>query len=119
MLTSRWAYLEIRTNPKYEDEVAAYAAGVLEGVLSRELVTNHYFNMFNGYCANNMEYCEKLNDYFKKQLQFMSTRSKEERYRSPFWNQVYLILKQMAGLEDGYKDVTFRVTNNYETVSFL
>ncbi|XP_003742442.1 putative phospholipase B-like 2 [Galendromus occidentalis] len=114
-----WSYLEIRTNPSYEDEVTAYAAGALEGTLSRDLIRNHSKNMFGDYCVNNAEYCVKLRTYFTRQLKFMNERSLEERYRSPFWNQVYLILKQMAGIRDGYSQAMLNASGGYEDLDFL
>lgn len=110
--------MEIRTNPSFEDEVSAYAAGALEGSLSRDLIKSHSTNIFGDYCVNNKEYCDKLMAYFTKQLSFMNQRSQEERHRSPFWNQVYLILKQIAGLEDGYNNATLATGNKYQTVTF-
>lgn len=80
---------------------------------------NHSTNMFGEYCQSNADYCDKVTKYFTEQLQFMNQRSAEQRYRSPFWNQVYLILKQLAGLEDGYKNATLNGANKYNIVSIL
>lgn len=39
-----WGHLNVVTYPKYEDEMQAYAAGKLEAVLTRNLITNHWHN---------------------------------------------------------------------------
>ena len=113
----RWSYLEIRTNPKEDDAVTAYAAGALEGALTRDLMLNNSLNLFGQYCKNNTKYCDKLEGYFSQQLQFMNQRSEDQRHQSPFWNQVYLMLKQMAGLENAYNNESLAIANRYEKVS--
>lgn len=109
--------MEIRTNPKVDDAVTAYAAGALEGALTRDLILNNSLNLFGQYCENNAKYCEKLNNYFTQQLQFMNERSEDQRLQSPFWNQVYLMLKQMAGLENAFNNDSLAIANKYERVS--
>ncbi|KAH7940817.1 hypothetical protein HPB49_006198 [Dermacentor silvarum] len=46
---SGWAFLQIETNERAKDEVQAYAAGALEAYLTRQLIENHWTNMFGGY----------------------------------------------------------------------
>lgn len=114
-----WSYLEIRTNPYFDDELAAYSAGVVEADLTRHLITPHLYNLFADYCKNNTEYCDKVMKYFQAQLEWMNERSREERSRSAFWNQVYLILKQLTGLDDAYRNSSLNAGNVYTTVNQL
>ncbi len=41
-LETGWMYLEVRTNPEFEDETQALAAGMLEGYLTRTSITEYY-----------------------------------------------------------------------------
>ena len=111
--------MELRTNPTYDDEVAAYAAGALEGVLTRGMMKNHLTNIFGGYCKNNADYCKRVEKYFTDQLVWLNERAQEERSRSPYWNQVYLILRQLAGLEDGYYNRTLNPDVAYQVATVI
>lgn len=44
----RWAFLELHTSTDSCDEKQAYAAGFLEGYLTRDLVWMHWQNMLKG-----------------------------------------------------------------------
>ena len=39
---NRWGYMEIETNPSYPDTIQAYAAGLVEGVLSTDMIYKSY-----------------------------------------------------------------------------
>lgn len=43
-----WAFLELHTSAECPDEKQAYAAGYLEGYLTRDLIWYHWQNMLRG-----------------------------------------------------------------------
>lgn len=47
----RWAFLELHTSAYCDDEKQAYAAGYLEGYLTRDLIWMHWQNMLKGLVA--------------------------------------------------------------------
>jgi len=97
-----WAVLEIETlSDGGSDDVQAYAAGVAEGLLTRDLIHSHWINTVAGYCEGSGSYCNRLYSFISDNLQWM--KKQIEAYPDdPYWHQVRLMLIQLAGLEDGY-----------------
>ncbi|XP_023243067.1 putative phospholipase B-like 2 [Centruroides sculpturatus] len=102
IFTTGWSYLEVHTNPLYSDSFQAYAAGLVEGYLTTDLISKHWNNLYLNYCKNEKEYCDKLKTFLQINMDFMNKNI--ERNRTNFyWNHVALILEQVKGLQDGYK----------------
>lgn len=100
--TTGWSYLEIHTNEFYNDSFQAYAAGLVEGYLTSELIDKHWNNLYANYCKNEKIFCEKLQNFLEINMNFMNKKIKQKRSHS-YWHQVALILEQIQGLQDGYK----------------
>uniref|UniRef100_A0A7N5JCH1 Phospholipase B-like n=1 Tax=Ailuropoda melanoleuca TaxID=9646 RepID=A0A7N5JCH1_AILME len=100
-----WAFLELRTNGRYNDSLQAYAAGVVEASVSEELIYMHWMNTVVNYCGPfeyEVGYCEKLKSFLETNLEWM--QAEMERHRgSAYWHQVRLTLLQLKGLEDSYE----------------
>ncbi|NP_001076460.1 putative phospholipase B-like 2 precursor [Danio rerio] len=102
--TTGWAYLDLSTSAGYNDSLQAYAAGLVEGAATSQLLYKHWMNTLMGYCgpfSSDVGFCERLKDYISTNLQWM-WQQMETHTHSPYWHQVRLSLLQLKGLEDGY-----------------
>lgn len=86
----RFSYLEIATNASNNDNDQAYAAGILEGYLTRELISIHFNNTMRGYCEGQEEYCSKLNYTLTRDLDHIQDNI-WKRDQDPHWHQVRLL----------------------------
>ncbi|XP_055775925.1 putative phospholipase B-like 2 isoform X3 [Salvelinus fontinalis] len=103
---SGWSYLEVTTSGRYNDSIQAYAAGAVEAAVSSELIYKHWMNTLMGYCGPftfESGFCHRLKDYITTNLQWVRQQI-EEHPHCPYWHQVWLVLLQLKGLEDGYND---------------
>ncbi|KAH7940916.1 hypothetical protein HPB49_008064 [Dermacentor silvarum] len=114
--TRRWAFLQIETNERAKDEVQAYAAGALEAYLTRQLIENHWTNMFGGYCDSQPEYCRDLEQFFAENNKYSQQQQHLRRHNESFWNMVYLQMKQLAGLSDELENKTLDFSNEVSDV---
>lgn len=80
--------MEVYTNATYPDHYQAYAAGLLEGHLTRTLISLHYNNTMRDYCKDQRDYCVRLMKFLKKNLQFVEKNAKLHREQDPYWFQV-------------------------------
>ncbi|XP_037558084.1 putative phospholipase B-like 2, partial [Dermacentor silvarum] len=80
-----WSYLEVETNPSVEDGIQAYAAGALEAHLTRQLMDNHWLNMFGGYCRGNSLYCSRLRQFFDANIGFSQGMQDLHRETDSYW----------------------------------
>eukprot|EP00941_MAST-03F_sp_MAST-3F-sp1_P004216 g4216.t1 len=94
-----WAQLRIESSDKFTDEDQAYAAGYLEGYLTRDLI-----HAFLSNTANLPDNRDKLLEFFKIQDQYLRSEVSADHVgqKQTFWRQVGLVLKQLDGLRDGY-----------------
>ena len=92
------------TSGSYADVVQAFAAGIVEGYLTYELIHNHYINTVGSYCSQPSPFCSRLNDYLDKQADWIYTNTL--RNNSDYWHQVLLVSSQLQGIEWGYNRAT-------------
>lgn len=101
--TTGWSFLEVSTNEGYDDEVQAYAAGLVEGYLTADFIKMHWFNTVNGYCDQPYSaYCTRLQTYLQQNLDWMNKMIQEPPHQDPYWSQVKLYLLQVSGVSSGY-----------------
>lgn len=105
-----WAFLELQTSEKYSDERQAYAAGYLEGFLTRDLVWMHWQNMLKGYCYNKTDVCGLIEEFIDKNEKYI-TEMVSKHPDDPYWYHVKLYYIQIEGLAVGYNKAT---TDPYE-----
>lgn len=104
-----WANLDVTTNYgkyiRYSDSLQAYAAGFVEGYVTRELMQMHWTNTLAGYCQGPKltDQCVKLKFFLGENLLWMKNKIKDPG-ASSIWYHVQLYLEQMAGLQDGYHE---------------
>ncbi|KAH8036913.1 hypothetical protein HPB51_006974 [Rhipicephalus microplus] len=96
-----FSFLDLYTNEELPDDHQAYAAGFLEGYLTQDLIRMHYKNMWADYCKDEEAYCERLSSFLQQNMRFMVKNVNMHHLRVPYWHQVYLVLQQMQGLENG------------------
>ncbi|KAI8424712.1 hypothetical protein MSG28_006666 [Choristoneura fumiferana] len=118
-LITRWAFLEIHTVEDCSDTRQAFAAGFLEGYLTRDLVWMHWQNMLKGYddhfkpsldlyCANKTDICKAIESFVDKNEDYIAAMV-QSNYDDPYWYQVKLYYIQIEGLAMGYNEATQNV----------
>ena len=80
--------MEVYTSDYYNDSMQAYAAGLAEGYITRDLISMHWMNTYEGYCKTPLtSYCQKLQQFLQDNLSWMTEQlAKNEAY----WHHVSL-----------------------------
>lgn len=99
--TVGWDFLEIRTNPVYEDSLQAYAAGYSEGVFNQPIYALWY-NTIRTICINDQEKCDKINTFLDVNIIWVKQMIKKYAATNSIWHQVSLFYRQIDGIYDGY-----------------
>ncbi|XP_066989803.1 putative phospholipase B-like 2 [Macrobrachium rosenbergii] len=101
-----FAYLELESSSAYDDKVQAYAAGIVEGALTHEMIYNHYRNTIEGYCDDKPEgYCDRLRTYLNENFEWLKSKITYYELNNPTYYHSHLILLQIDGMNDGYNRV--------------
>lgn len=98
-----WDYLEILTSIKEDDATQAYAAGLLEGYVTADLINKHWQNVFQHFCDGRSDLCVKLDEFLRTNKNWVISQVTEKNGSDAYWHQVGLMYKQLDGLYDGYK----------------
>ncbi|KAG8181373.1 hypothetical protein JTE90_008842 [Oedothorax gibbosus] len=114
-----WSYLEIKSKASFPDSVQAYAAGLVEGYLTADLIRKHWNNIAADYCKGEEAYCKRLKSFLQKNLDFISQNVKTKRSCDIYWHHVALTLEQLHGLEDGYKNITSQPSVKVDPMGLL
>ncbi|XP_015925352.1 putative phospholipase B-like 2 [Parasteatoda tepidariorum] len=114
-----WSYLEIKSYEKYPDPIQAYAAGVVEGYLTADLLRKHFSNLVDGYCDGEEIYCQRLTSFLQENWDFIDSNVKVRRKYDVYWHQIALTFEQLHGLEDGYKNVTSQPSTKVDLMGLL
>lgn len=67
----------VHTNPYHSDSIQAYYAGLMEGVITRKLIADHYDNTVGDYCKDKSTYCDKLRKFLEDNIDYMNGKGKE------------------------------------------
>ncbi|XP_045537752.1 putative phospholipase B-like 2 isoform X3 [Papilio machaon] len=100
-----WAFLEVHTSKDVTDEQQAYAAGFIEGYLTRDLIWMHWQNMLKGYCYNKTDLCGLIEEFIEKNENYIASMVFLNEI-DPYWYQVKLYYIQLEGLAVGYNQAT-------------
>ncbi|XP_076344421.1 phospholipase B domain containing lamina ancestor isoform X2 [Tachypleus tridentatus] len=114
-----WSYLQISTNGTWKDSVQVYAAGLLEGYLTRTLIKNHWRNTVADYCDGEMEYCQQLRQFLQTNINYMNDNIALYRNTWSYWHQVALVLEQISGIEDGYLKAPTKPRTNVDVIGIM
>lgn len=116
-----WSYIEIETSSKYPDTVQAYAAGLLEGSLTWQLIHHHWYNTIRPECEAKPVECQRLTRYLRDNTAIIRERAELMESTDPFWHMVRLFYTQLDGMEAGWKFAVrrSRVSVSLESEDFL
>ncbi|KAK7862396.1 hypothetical protein R5R35_004171 [Gryllus longicercus] len=103
IVNSGWAFFEVQTNSDSPDWYQAFAAGVLEGSLSWQLIYWHWFNTVRFTCEGREQFCDDVRAFVKENWEWTAEISKQQEDKDPFWHQVHLYIMQLQGLEHGFR----------------
>ncbi|XP_046987012.1 putative phospholipase B-like lamina ancestor isoform X1 [Schistocerca americana] len=98
-----WAKLEIQTHSGSPDWIQAFAAGLLEGSLTWQMIYWHWINTVQNVCQNRQHLCEEIHSVLEENERWTREKAAENKATSPFWYQVHLFYLQLDGLEVGWR----------------
>lgn len=97
-----WAEMELVSNGQLADHQQAYSAGRLEGFVTAKLIRSHRFNLLEERGpGGGKDWCANLSGFISANLNYTLARARSNKY-TPYWQQVALVLYQLAGMDDGY-----------------
>ena len=107
--TTGWARLEVegrQTEDEDTDDVMAFAAGLAEAHLTSKMIADFIYNVVDDMCEKpaDRSKCAAVNEYFRKNLEWMRKKVDSSAERQPYWRQVGLVLRQLDGLQQGIVD---------------
>lgn len=100
---SGWARLTLQTNPVYEDDIAVYGAGYLEGVVTAEMIWENWYNLVQSSFGGVVP--AALQSWFRSNLAWMQQQVSLYAASQPYWRHVELLLLQLRGIHQGYSSV--------------
>ncbi|EEC11986.1 secreted protein, putative, partial [Ixodes scapularis] len=83
-----WSSIVVHTNEFYLDDQQAFAAGLVEGRLTRTLIQEQFTNEFNKYCEEDPQFCAELFKYLHANIESMVANVAEYSSTDPYWHQV-------------------------------
>lgn len=107
-----WSIVEIETSPDYPDDVQAYAAGLLEGSLTWQLIHHHWYNTVRAACAPRASLCRKMRKYLRENVKNARENAALLRFKDSFWHMVHLYYVQLDGLAEGWRFAVLRSRQN-------
>ena len=115
-----WDYLAIssyeKIEDKYNDSMKAYAMGYIEGYITKDSITQNFFNMIH-YHPEDYIMPDYLKEYLQKNTEYMKQNAESKMEQNKYWEHVYYIYQQLLGLYDGYiASVGRKVTGFYEFI---
>ncbi|XP_047119464.1 putative phospholipase B-like 2 [Schistocerca piceifrons] len=105
-----WAFLEMHTNPGFDDETQAFTVGFVEGVTTADLIAMHWTNTMADYCSDSADgpkgrpaACRAVQSFLEKNRAWVDDMVASHSDTDPYWHQVKLYYKQLEGLYAGYR----------------
>ena len=82
----------------------AYAAGMIEGHVTSEILYMYWQNTVDGYCDGKEKLCDKLVKFVNSNTKWVKKKLKShpDLGKHPYWHQLNLLYLQLEGLEAGY-----------------
>ncbi|CAJ0574659.1 unnamed protein product, partial [Mesorhabditis spiculigera] len=116
-----WSFLEIETFDKHDAKLQAYAAGYMEGALTRKLISHHYHNVMSTYCNGREEYCEKLKEFVRENQEWTKHFLATENRSDPYVDAVERVYYQLQGVIDAYekRPINPRITYEFHEIVWL
>lgn len=106
-----WSFLNVITDENHNDQSQAYAAGLVEGYLTTDLMYKFWMNTVDGYCSDpqDADYCARLYQFLDDNRQWIKSQTVQSAATDPYWHQVDLVMQQQQGIQDGYQS-TFPIS---------
>lgn len=83
--------MQIETNGDQPDNEQAYAAGFLEGFLTKDLISLHILNTIDGFCNDTSDSnCKKLFQFLEENFNWMNDQINNHP-DDPYWHQVSIL----------------------------
>lgn len=77
------------TTPTFPNEVQAYAAGIVEGYLTRDLIDLTWQNQVKGYCEKPYnKFCTDLRNFLQENINWVKAQIDQERSDLDYWGMV-------------------------------
>ena len=92
-----FSYLTVTTDAEYQDADQAYSAGYLEAFLTKHLINMTFYN--NG--MESLTLSDDVKEFLTKNYNYLESNTETKKDES-YWYQVWLLLHQIKGLEDGF-----------------
>ena len=82
----------------------AYAAGMIEGYVTSEILYMYWQNTVDGYCDGKEKLCDKLVKFVNSNTKWVKKKLKShpDLGKHPYWHQLNLLYLQLEGIEAGY-----------------
>lgn len=109
-----WSYLEVETKSGFDADMQAYSAGMIEGLLTKDVLAMHLENTINDYCNGYKGYCKRLNGYLKQKMGWIKGKIEAADKDDAYWQAVKRIFLQITGLWHGFKGKEFNVSIEYD-----
>lgn len=87
----------------YDDDIAIYGAGYLEGAVTAQMVWENWYNLLQS--SFNGKVPVALRAWLKDNLVWMQQQVKLYAATQPYWRHIQLILAQLQGIQQGYASV--------------
>ena len=92
-----FSYLTVTSDPGYKDAQQAYSAGYLEGFLTQNLMNFTFYN--TGW--ESLSLSDDVKGFLTDNYNYISSNANSKQDES-YWYQVWLMLHQIKGIEDGF-----------------
>lgn len=109
-----WSIIEIESSAEYPDTVQAYAAGLLEGSLTWQLIHHHWHNTIKTPCAERKSICDKIRNHLRENSEYNRERADILATDEPYWHMVRLFYAQLDGMEAGWRFAVRRSRQSVE-----
>ncbi|XP_022780516.1 putative phospholipase B-like 2 isoform X1 [Stylophora pistillata] len=100
---SGWEFFQVVTSGDYQDNQQAFVVGMLEGHMTSHLIDMHWQNTLADYCTEDPDFCFSLGQFLGENLSWMKFQI-QNNPTDEYWHQVELVLEQLEGLKEGYKE---------------
>ena len=111
-----WDFLSIssyaKKDNKYDDSIKAYAMGYLEGILTKGRIFDFTYNILKYQLYYNNSFPEKIQEFYKENLEYMREKSIKYMNSDPYWEHVHYIYQQLLGMYEGYTNSIEREKRN-------
>jgi hypothetical protein len=96
-----WGHFTVRTYNPFNPNDQAYAAGLLEGFMTSERISQMYLNFYGLNFPNGTS--NELLTYYTEQINWIKA-SIEANSDDQYWNKVELVVRQVEGILQGLHD---------------